>query len=173
MNMLSRRMFAQAAAGAAALLPSAAQEIAKTIAAQPNLAALKGNLGGIDISAAEKIPIDPRNITQSIPMMAQDAAKKLIMKQLLEEGAFEDEARRVFNANMRSSLFFDEDINNKRSWSQAAKIAFQRQRMVSRNAERVANETMYNRNSDNIYWKVQQRLRKLMWGDEDGGQSSN
>lgn len=131
---LQRRTFLGAALGAMAGAPAAAQEIASTLA-KP-------------MQGTAPLPMTPglRGLNEAMRAgVSLNEGPKQRAKRILRNLATRGEVESVLYEDYRTCNVIDHDLLNKRSYSYAAKVTFQRQRFVERRMRELQEETGYER----------------------------
>ena len=137
---MNRRSVMQALAGSLAALPSAAKQVEGAM--QRGFAQ-----GGIPIDKLANAPMEgPRAVAvNTSPLMSRQAAIKLALTNAGNRAELES----LLYNQFRFIDAVDYDLATKRSFSPAAKITFQRQRLVARHIEEM---------TEGSYWQILQDL---------------
>lgn len=130
---------------------AAAKGLASTLSgAVPPSHPYPESVGAAGMNAAQQIGAAPR--------MERSAA----MRMIFGDKSVLDEIRAELFAENRGVAQIDSDIWNMKSWSDMAKITFQRQRNVERALAEIQSERW---DRPNRYVRaIEDRLQKLMWG---------
>lgn len=156
-NPLTRRLFTQSAA----VLPAAVAGVARELSG-----AMDAAEGAKYFYADRPSPttgIDSKSaLGMNSPKMLEDVARKMALSDPTVQAFFEEDIYR----RTRRIAYIDPDLLNKRSFSDAAKICFQRQRDMQRMREQYA--TTYSDDPNRLHWTdvVHRKIQELMWGGQ-------
>lgn len=134
MKMFGRRSFLRALGAAPLAGRAAAEAVAKEL----------GQIGSIGVAGActplpsglrETISGQPAGLANAMTGSFTSVARRKMMEGVLADKESKDEINSILYLCHRNIHHLDHDIGSKQSWSLAAKITFQRQRLVATELE--------------------------------------